>query len=121
MCIRDRSKTKCYSPNDSEYTAMFASTSEVIAHRNLSAEIGLPYTTPTVVYEDNTGVIAIASHPKSTKSMRYLELRKHLTRDSVENKTIVLEKIDSIDQVADTLTKPLAPAQFNRLAAMLNA
>ena len=112
-------KTVCYSPNDSEYTALFASTSEVIAHRNVSEEIGLPYTSPTVVYEDNSGVIAIANQPKSTKSMRYLELKKHLSRASVANGTIVLVKIHTSDQIADIFTKPLASAQFKKLAAQL--
>jgi len=51
--------------------------------------------------------------------MRYLELKKHLSRESVANGTIVLVKIHTSDQIADIFTKPLASAQFKKLAAQL--
>ena len=100
-------KGHCMSPTDSEYTSMYHAVKEVLSLRNLMEEIGFTQNSPTTIYEDNEGVIKIANNPRCHDNMKYIELKKHLTRDAIESGSIIIEHIATENQVADIMTKPL--------------
>ena len=70
-------------------------------------ELGYGDAEPTFVHEDNEGSIKIANNPRCHNRLNYIELKYHLTRDAIEDKTIVVVKIPTSDQTADVTTKPL--------------
>jgi hypothetical protein len=77
-------------------------------------ELGYGDSEPTFVHEDNEGSIKIANNPRCHHRLKHIELKYHLTRDAIENKTIVVAKIPTFDQTADVMTKPLMKADHWR-------
>jgi histone deacetylase 1/2 len=78
---------------------------------------GIEQTKPTVLYEDNNAVIAIASdHNKSLSTRtKHIAARYFWVRAKVYDGTIVLQRCDTTEQVADALTKAsLGRAQFEK-------
>ena len=59
------------------------------------------------LFEDNSGAIEIANVPKMRPRTKHINVKYHHFRDYVENEDISINKIDTADQPADFLTKPV--------------
>ena len=67
------------------------------------------------VYEDNAGAIEIAREKKYRPRTKHLNCKLHHFRHRVEvTNEISIHKIDTKDQPADMLTKPLREEDFIR-------
>ena len=71
------------------------------------------------VHEDNESCIAMAKNRKFSPRTKHIAIKYHHFRSHV-NKTIFLHSIDTLDQTADILTKPLEEPQFVKLRKKLN-
>ena len=67
---------------------------------------------PTVLMEDNQGVIAIARNPIRTK---HIDIRYHYVCEALQEGTIDLFYCPTEEMVADWLTKPLSRGPFEKL------
>jgi hypothetical protein len=77
--------------------------------------VELPTTKPTVyckLFEDNAGVIHIAKSPKMRPRTRHINQKYHHFREWVKSGLIDIFAIDTEEQPADLLTKPLSVASF---------
>ena len=63
---------------------------------------------PTTIYCDNQSCIKLSLNPVFHNRSKHIEIPYHYVRDMVEKNVIKLEYISTEDQIADTLTKPLA-------------
>ena len=59
------------------------------------------------LFEDNSGAIEIANIPKMRPGTKHINVKTHHFRDYVENEDISINKIDTADQPADFLAKPV--------------
>ena len=59
------------------------------------------------VFEDNSGAIEIAKVPKMRPRTKHINIKYHHFRDYVERGEITVHPLDTKDQPADMLTKPL--------------
>ena len=57
---------------------------------------------------DNNGVIAQVKEPRSHQKSKHIPRCFHLIREIVSRGDVMVERVPSIDNVADPLTKPLA-------------
>ena len=67
---------------------------------------------PLVVFEDNTGAIALSKNPVTHKRSKHIEIRYHFVREKVRSGEIVLRKIDTRHNIADLWTKAVKPSQY---------
>jgi hypothetical protein len=77
--------------------------------------VELPTTKPTVyckLFEDNAGAIHIAKSPKMRPRTRHINQKYHHFREWVKSGLIGILAIDTEEQPADLLTKPLSVASF---------
>ena len=58
-------------------------------------------------YCDNNGAIALAKEPRSHQKSKHIERRFHLIRANLEKGYVEVKRVNSTDNVADPLTKPL--------------
>ena len=69
---------------------------------------------PVPFYYDNTGAIAQAkesrSHHKSKHILRYF----HLIREIIERQDVIIEWVETKNNIADPFTKALPQQQFDR-------
>ena len=70
------------------------------------------------VYEDNESCIAMAKNRKFSPRTKHIAIKYHHFRRCL-NKTVFINSVDTIEQIADALTKPLEQKQFQYLRKKL--
>jgi hypothetical protein len=108
------------SSTKSEYVGLSESLRVAIVMMNLLNEmrafdIPITKTTPTVyckLFEDNAGAIYLAKVPKMRPRTRHIDQKYHHFREWVKSGLIDVLPIDTLDQPADLLTKPLDLSSF---------
>ena len=93
---------------------------EVLPFLNLMGEIKqfLPVAdkTPNLFYtvlENNRSTIKVAESPKFTLPTKHVAMKYHHFRQLVSNGTLKINPIDTLEQTADTFTKPLDQTEFD--------
>ena len=110
------------SSTEAEYVALSQSMRDVLPMIALAEEMkekGVPIkiTQPTVkctVFEDNSGAVELAKVPKMRPRTKHINVKYHHFRQHVENGVIKVTQIDTRDQQADVLTKPLEVQSLQR-------
>ena len=105
----------CLSSTESEYVGLSYSLREVIPIMELLKEMRqlkfpIANATPKVhckVFEDNSGALEMANNHKYRPRTKHLNIKYHHFRDYVERGEITVHKIDTKEQLADYLTKPV--------------
>jgi hypothetical protein len=108
------------SSTESEYVGLSESLRVTIVMMNLLAEmksvgINIPSATPKVyckLFEDNAGAIHLAKVPKMRPRTRHINQKYHHFREWVKKGVIEILPIDTLEQPADLLTKPLDLVSF---------
>ena len=100
------------STSEAEYVALSSATQEAVWLRRLRVDLRTAPKEPTVLMEDNQGVIAIARNPIRTK---HIDIRYHYVREALQEGTIDLFYCPKEEMVADWLTKPLSRGPFEKL------
>ncbi|GJU96867.1 retrovirus-related pol polyprotein from transposon TNT 1-94 [Tanacetum coccineum] len=62
---------------------------------------------------DNKGAIDLSKNPVQHSRTKHIEIRHHFLRDNVQKGHISIEKVSSVDNIVDILTKPLKRESFN--------
>ena len=116
------------STTESEYTGLSYALREAIPIINLLKEMekkGIQVSSNKAkvrcrVFEDNTGALEIAKEKKYRPRTKHMNIRLHHFRYYVDElKEITIHKIDTKNQLADLLTKPLCEEDFVRLRLAL--
>ena len=90
--------------------------------RGLLAEMGGDVSRPTVLHVDNRGAIELAKDRRSCQRSRHIARRSLKLREYVADGHIEVKYIDTRNNAADMLTKPLPREDFERhLAALAGA
>ncbi len=77
--------------------------------RRMLEELGFKQSSPTVLHEDNMACIYASSSDRDlTNRSKHIDTQVFRLRQLVEEGEVKLVKIDTHDQVADNLTKPLS-------------
>jgi hypothetical protein len=100
---------------------------DAIPIMNLLGEMktmGLPVGTLTAtvhgrVFEDNSGAVEIAKVPKYRPRTKHLNNRLHYFSSYVDIGQISIHKIDTLNQPADLLTKPLGTDAVGKFRKMI--
>jgi hypothetical protein len=102
------------STTESEYVTACDGTKEAVWLRNLFEDMGCLAIGATVLFEDNNSCIAQTENPLHHKRTKHIDVYYHFTRQMVEEGVVILEKVDTSDQLADMLTKPLGKTLFRK-------
>jgi hypothetical protein len=104
-----RQQTVATSTVEAEYIAIAEAAKEALWLRNLLKELGFEniVTRATVLHTDNQGAIRLAVNPSTHQRTKHIDIRHHLIRELIHNKSIALEYVATGEQQADILTKPL--------------
>lgn len=106
--------TVALSTTEAEYMAMSAATQEALWWRGFRSEL-FGVQMPVQISCDNRSAICLAEKeigysPRS----KHIDLRHHFVREQVELKTITLQYVESKQQKADVLTKPISGRMFHQ-------
>lgn len=106
--------TVALSTAEAEYMALSATTQETIWLRRLLSDIGINTSSPTIIYSDNQGAIALASNPIAHARTKHIDIRHHFVREQVLEETIKVVYCPTNDMVADLLTKGLPSEKHSK-------
>jgi hypothetical protein len=110
---------------ESEYIALAQAAREARYYVNLSMELSgttgvtsaMGAMKPIVVWCDNAAAIAFAQGNRTSKNSKHIRLAHHVAKDAVERGEMDLRKVDTANNLADMLTKPLSKAHLEELRA----
>ena len=61
---------------------------------------------------DNQSAIFLAKNLAYHSKMKHTDVQCHFVRDMVESKKVLLEKVNTLDNVVDSLTKSMSTKKF---------
>ena len=111
------------SSTESEYTGLSYALRDAIPIMSILQEMqtfGLSVTPENAkiycrVFEDNSGAIEMANTHKYRPRTKHLNVKLHHFRDYINSGQITVHKINTTEQLADYLTKPLNVTMFQTL------
>ena len=93
---------------------------DIMYIRNILEALGFYHQLgPTRLLVDSTAAIAIASKPGLNSKTKHIALRYHFIRQLIADGVIAVEKVSTLDNVADILTKAVDRVTFERLVPRL--
>ena len=107
------------SSTSAEFIGTHAACQQIAWTQNLLSEMGIPMTSPTVVYQDNMSTIKLIHHKGNEARTKHIDLRYNLIREFFQKKRIVVKYLPTDHMIADMLTKPLPGPAFSRLSTRL--
>ncbi|KAL9241494.1 hypothetical protein vseg_015603 [Gypsophila vaccaria] len=107
------------SSTEAEFRAIADTTSELLWLKSLLSELNIPVNKPPTIFCDNLGATNYSANPIFHSRMKHLALAFHFVREQVQSRTIRIQHVNGDDQIADTLTKPLAKPRFMLLASKI--
>ena len=102
-----KQSTVALSTAEAEYMAATHCAKQVIWHRSLLTEVGLPLPSTSTIFSDNQAAVSIAHHPEHHTRMKHINIAHHFLRDLVQDSVLNLVYIKTEDNLADIFTKPL--------------
>ncbi|KDN46730.1 hypothetical protein RSAG8_04110, partial [Rhizoctonia solani AG-8 WAC10335] len=81
--------------------------------------LGYECDTPTVVFNDNQGIIAAFSDPLADPRPKHIDIKFNFTRDTANNGSVIINYIRSSDNWADIFTKALPYPLFSTFRAQI--
>ena len=99
---------------EAEYIALSQAMRDVIPFVNVLTELQTFYSDELSkpqnlckLFEDNNGVMMLATEQKYRPRTKHIALKYHHFRSFVKDKKVTMLPIDTKEQIADQLTKPL--------------
>ena len=117
--LSTRQRTTAQSTVEAEYMASAEAVKEAVWWRAFLRGLGHKLDTPTVLYSDNQGSIALSKNPHSHRRSKHIDVKFHLLREHVEEGTVALQYVNTKDMPADVLTKVLPPLKHRHCAGLL--
>jgi transposase InsO family protein len=102
-----KQSTVALSTAEAEYVAATHCAKQVIWHRSLLTEVGLPLPSTSTIFSDNQAAVSIAHHPEHHARTKHINIAHHFLRDLVQDGVLNLVYIKTEDNLADIFTKPL--------------
>ena len=98
-----------------EIYALSEGAKDLVYFRKLLTGLGVPPAGPSACATDNQGARDLSYNPEHHNRSKHIERRHFFIRDMVEAQEIVVPLVNTNDNDADFLTKPLPPKRFKFL------
>ena len=114
--VARRQKTVALSTCKAEYVAGAEAAKEAVWLKHLTNELDTGVQLSEVpLHIDNNAAMKLAKNPEFHGRTKHIELRHHFLRERVLNGDLSVIRVDTKDNVADILTKPLPRVTFKYL------
>jgi hypothetical protein len=117
-CSR-RQPSTASSTTQAEYQALSDGSREAAFFMWLLQELGVESKRAVTLFCDNNAAIQLASNPVFRSRTKHINVAYHIVRDYVEAHQIKAERVDTKDNLADILTKPLPSTDFKRFRELI--
>lgn len=108
-----RQKCVARSTTEAEYVVASNAAQEVVWLRALLQELTGQMEQPTKLMMDNQSAIKLVKNAEHHKLTKHIDVKFHFIRECADNGILATMYVQSYDQLADFLTKPLSRDKFN--------
>ena len=102
-----------------EYVVAAIASCQAVWLRRLLGELTGVEAHPPALMVDNQLAIAPAKNPVLHDRSKHIDIKFHFLRDYVDGGQIVIKFVETSQQLADVLTKPLGRLRFTELKKMI--
>lgn len=112
-----RQKTVATSTCEAEYVAGYKAVQEVIWIQNMINDLSIKdlEISPTPLLIDNNAALKLTRNPELHDRTKHIDIKYHFLREMTLSGRINTQRINSMDNLADALTKPLPRDTFETL------
>lgn len=103
------------SSTEAEYRAVASTAAELSWICNLLTELGIQLPSSPLIHCDNVGATFLCANPVFHFRMKHIAIDYHFVRGQVTRGALRVFHVNTRDQLADALTKPLSRARFLEL------
>ena len=107
-------RTVACSSQDAEFMSLSDACREVCFIQNLLNSIGYKVD-KTKLFGDNKGSLCLAKNPQDHQKSKHIEVRYFFIRQKVEEGRVQVHYVNTVEQLADLLTKALPAPQHMKL------
>ena len=100
------------STTEVEYMAATHASKEVVWLQRLCSELGFKQQAVRIDC-DSQSAIFLEKNPAYHSRTKHIDVQYHFVRDMVESMKVLLEKVDTLENVADSLTKSVSTEKFS--------
>ena len=99
--------TIAMSSTEAEFTAACDAAKAILYIRSILDEINISQDEATTLYIDNNGALLMANAQQPTRRTRHMDIKHFAILDWVERDLVVMKRINTTDNYADSMTKSL--------------
>jgi hypothetical protein len=111
--------TVALSTTEAEYMAVSRAAKQILWMFSEMEEVGYPQEKPGILYNDNSGAVALTKNTKHNSRVKHIDIRHHFIRECVENGNISVLHVSSTNNLADLFTKALGRVAHQRACILL--
>ncbi|KAG7536508.1 GAG-pre-integrase domain [Arabidopsis suecica] len=108
------------SSTEAEYRSMAVTTKELLWFSQILKDLHIQVESQAKLFCDNKSATYIANNPVFHERTKHVEIDCHITRDQVKNGFLNVLHVDTGNQLANILTKPLHPGPFHGLLSRMS-
>ncbi|CAA9995330.1 unnamed protein product [Nesidiocoris tenuis] len=112
--LSQRQASVAISTTEAEIVAASEAAKEMVWLKRLLKDMGVVSEKPAL-HVDNEAAIRLAQNPEFHRRTKHIQLRHFFVRELVTDEQIQILKVDTENQLADILTKPLPRGRFESL------
>ena len=95
-----------------EYVAAVVNCSNIAWFKQLLTGMKIEIKDPTIIFCDNTSTINISKNLVMHTKTKHIAIKYHFLRESVQDKELRLEYVNTKEQIVDIFSKPLPKDAF---------
>ena len=107
------------STTEAEYMALCLLAQECLFLRHFLTELGIKFTKPITLYEDNQSTIKLVKNPELHGRSKHIQIREMFLQEQVHDLIFTVLYCATSDQLADIFTKALPVPAFETLRRRL--
>lgn len=115
-----KQKSVALSTMESEYIAASQTSKELIWSDRLLKTLVTSKVEVPIIHIDNQSAINFIKNPQISRNSKHIEVRYHFVKDHYERKDFEIEYVNTNEQIADIMTKPLSKQRFEYLRSKIN-
>jgi hypothetical protein len=114
-----KEKTVALSSCEAEFMAATAAAKQAMWLRNLLGQITGAEPKAVNLFVDNNSAIALMKNPVFHGRSKHIDIKYHFIRECVERGQIAVKKVNTLEQKADALTKPMSAIKLSVMRHLL--
>ena len=107
------------STTEAEYMALCLLAQECLFLRHFLTELGITFTKPITLYEDNQSTIKLVKNPELHGWSKHIHIREMFLQEAAQQLIFIIHYCATADQLADIFTKALPVPAFENLRRSL--